>query len=281
MVSKDAVLSLVNVSANEKGAKALINLAIDEIPLLLVKKPKNIVEVLLKFILDKESRIADACCMVLSNLTRSSQNVEKVIDFIEDSSVSYDGIVNVFTKTKYNSHGANLHYLGPVLSNLSQSSRVRRYILDRDKCVIQRLIAFTDFRESLVRRGGVVGRCGCFWGMYFGSKMLSGTLKNCCFDSEHHSWLLSDDVDILPKLLLPLAGNTEYDEEDNDKLPFELQYLPETKEREPDPDIRCFIICLMFLKQKSTFPLFFCFSSDVCTFPLLFCFSLDVCCSKR
>lgn len=59
---------------------------------------------------------------------------------------------------------------------------------------------------------------------------------------EYHNWLLSEEVDILPCLLLPLAGNTEYDEEDNDKLPLELQYLPEDKKREDDPDIRCFNI---------------------------------------
>lgn len=78
-----------------------------------------------------------------------------------------------------------------------------------------------------------------------------GTLRNCCFDVEHHDWLLSDKVDILPRLLLPLAGNTEYDEEDNDKLPLELQYLSEDKEREEDPDIRCGIIIIHFLEDIS------------------------------
>lgn len=45
-------------------------------------------------------------------------------------------------------------------------------------------------------------------------------------------------MDILPRLLLPLAGPEEFDEEDNDKLPLELQYLPSDKNREEDPDIR-------------------------------------------
>jgi hypothetical protein len=49
---------------------------------------------------------------------------------------------------------------------------------------------------------------------------------------------LSDAVDLLPKLLLPLAGPEEFDEEDNDKLPIDLQYLGEEKTREQDPDIR-------------------------------------------
>lgn len=69
-----------------------------------------------------------------------------------------------------------------------------------------------------------------------------GTIKNCCFETEYHKWLLSEDVDMLPKLVLPLADGTEFDEDDNDKLPLELQYLPENKMREDDPDIRYFKI---------------------------------------
>jgi hypothetical protein len=45
-------------------------------------------------------------------------------------------------------------------------------------------------------------------------------------------------VDILPHLLLPLAGPEEFADSEIDKLPPELQYLPEDKQRETDPDIR-------------------------------------------
>jgi hypothetical protein len=55
---------------------------------------------------------------------------------------------------------------------------------------------------------------------------------------ESHDWLLSPEVDILPHLLLPLAGPEEFTDDEMDKLPPELQYLPEDKIREPDPDIR-------------------------------------------
>lgn len=97
--------------------------------------------------------------------------------------------------------------------------------MDRDRSVIQRLLPFTEYADSIVRRGGIVG-----------------TLKNCCFNSEDHEWLLSPEVDILSYLLLPLAGPEEFDDEDNDKLPINLQYLPETKERESDLDIRIMLL---------------------------------------
>lgn len=53
-----------------------------------------------------------------------------------------------------------------------------------------------------------------------------------------HQSLLGEDVDILPSLLLPLAGPEEFPEEVTDKLPEDLQYLPDDKTREEDPDIR-------------------------------------------
>lgn len=109
--------------------------------------------------------------------------------------------------------------------------------MDRDRCVIQRLLPFTEYSDSVIRRGGVIG-----------------TLKNCTFDSENHAWLLSPEVDLLSYLLLPLAGPEEFDDEDNDKLPINLQYLPETKTRESDPDIRLDVqigyVC-MFLYFKN------------------------------
>lgn len=57
-----------------------------------------------------------------------------------------------------------------------------------------------------------------------------------------HQWLLGEDVDILPSLLLPLAGPEEFSEEVTDKLPDDLQYLPDDKTREEDPDIRMMLL---------------------------------------
>ena len=53
-----------------------------------------------------------------------------------------------------------------------------------------------------------------------------------------HDWLLNPDVDLLPALLLPLAGPEQFSEEEIERLPLDLQYLPDDKERESDPDIR-------------------------------------------
>lgn len=60
--------------------------------------------------------------------------------------------------------------------------------------------------------------------------------------SEHHEWLLSDSVDLLPRLLLPLAGPEEFDDDDMERLPDDLQYLPPDKKRLQDPDLRKMLV---------------------------------------
>jgi hypothetical protein len=93
--------------------------------------------------------------------------------------------------------------------------------MDKNQWIFQRLLSFVEYEESTIRRGGIIG-----------------TLRNCCFDIQHHDVLMSPDIDIVSYLLLPLAGPEEFTDEENDKLPIDLQYLPETKKREKDVKIR-------------------------------------------
>ena len=63
------------------------------------------------------------------------------------------------------------------------------------------------------------------------------------FNLDYHEKLLFDeDIDLLTRLLLPLAGPEEFDSDDMEKLPLDLQYLPPDKKREEDPDIRIMIL---------------------------------------
>lgn len=95
--------------------------------------------------MDKNSILADPCCMILSNMTRPRYLVDRVITLIEESCCTWDSIITAFTAKKYNVTGANLHYLGPVFSNLTQSPSVRRYV----KCN-QIYIFFFIFHNSTV-----------------------------------------------------------------------------------------------------------------------------------
>jgi len=96
-----------------------------------------------------------------------------------------------------------------------------RCLMNRDHNIIQSLLPWIESKH-LIRKGGIIG-----------------TLKNCTFELEDHEWLLSPQVDLLPSLLLPLAGPEKFDDEDNAKLPIKLQHLPKMKMRESDSQIRC------------------------------------------
>ena len=49
-------------------------------------------------------------------------------------------------------------------------------------------------------------------------------------------------MDLLPVLLLPLAGPEEFSPDEMDKMPLDLQYLPDDKQREQDPDMRRMLV---------------------------------------
>lgn len=50
--------------------------------------------------------------------------------------------------------------------------------------------------------------------------------------------------------MLPLAGSEEFDEEDNEKLPLDLQYLSDDKKREGDAVIRKILVEALFQVSK-------------------------------
>lgn len=224
-----------------------INLSADETLHQVLVKDIKVLPVLFKRLQDPEYFFSDQICTILSNLTRLDKTCKTVLQVLQEE-LGLAQLVEIFCTEGYNKK-SKLNYLAPLLSNLTQLPEARSYLLDKERCVIQRLLPFTQYQGSVVRRGGVIG-----------------TLRNCCFDHAHHEWLLSDAVDILPFLLLPLAGPEELTEEENDGLPVDLQYLPEDKKREEDPDIRKMLLETLLLltatkpgrqtlKEKSVYPI--------------------------
>lgn len=216
-IRRDAFLVLVNVSATDEGAVAILEA--DKTQLV----SRSVGE-----ILNPTSTLADPCAMILSNISRPRANVEQVIDILESLEHSIDRLLAAFTRKQFNQKNMNLDYIGPIFSNLTQSARGRDIICDPEQNMLIRILPFTNHPDNLIRRGGA-----------------TGILKNVCFDSARHDWLLSESVNVLPFILLPLAGPEEYSEEDNDKFPIELQYLDADKQREPDVDLRNMLLdCL-------------------------------------
>ncbi|XP_018348838.1 PREDICTED: protein HGH1 homolog isoform X2 [Trachymyrmex septentrionalis] len=175
---------------------------------LLLKLPEILIQ-LVTFVQDSCAAISKCAAQILVNITGDESGTNAMLIISESS----------------NSTEINKSDL--VTQEFSQNliKVCLRYFMDRNRCVIQLILPFTEYSDSLIRRGGIVG-----------------TLKNCTFDTENHVWLLSPEIDLLSYLLLPLAGPEEFDDEDMSKLPINLQYLPETKTRETDPDIRLMLL---------------------------------------
>ena len=196
-IRRDVFLVLVNVSANEEGAINIVN--VDD---------RQLIKKSVEEILNENSTLADPCAMFLSNITRPRANLEPVLDVLLSIEHSLERLLTAFTRKQFNKKGMTLDYIGPIFSNLTQSPRGRDIVCDPEHNMLIRILPFTHHPDSVIRKGGA-----------------TGILKNVCFDTSRHDWLLSEDVNVLSFILLPLAGPEEFSEEDNDKFPIELQVM--------------------------------------------------------
>ncbi|GBP39217.1 Protein HGH1 homolog [Eumeta japonica] len=109
-IAKNATVLLVNVTASESGAKDVLKY-----------KPsdhKDVLELLISVVMNPQKVNADAACMMLSNVTRLEDELDACIDVILPH---LNDIINIFVNTDFNKKGCKLHYLAPMLSNLSRS----------------------------------------------------------------------------------------------------------------------------------------------------------------
>ena len=145
LLCRDAHLAVLNASADPALANSII--ALDAIPRLL------------QLVADPEWKESDKVCMILSNITRTevgSVTVSKALtEETSTASVTLYQLVDIFGRIGYNEH-ANYDYLASVFSNISQLHAARLLFLDREKCIVPRLLPYTQ-SKSLIRRGGVVG----------------------------------------------------------------------------------------------------------------------------
>lgn len=92
------------------------------------------------------------------------------------------------------------------------------------------------------------------------------TIRNASFAVEHHTALLDEnDINVLPYILLPLCGPEEFDIDDMEGMPEDIQLLPPTKTREADAHLRETLLeglILLtatrpgrdYLREKKTYP---------------------------
>lgn len=170
--------------------------------------------------------------MLLANLVKSD-NLQSLFTLkrqapksVSTSENAIDQIMDCFVKGAegaLNKH-ANYDYLSYLFADLSQTEKGRAYFLERqdydDVVPITKLTVFTE-HSSVVRRKGV-----------------ASTLKNVAFEVNSHPMLFAEDAaNLLPYLLLPLAGPEELSDEDTADMLPDLQLLPPDKQRDSDNTI--------------------------------------------
>ena len=179
--------------------------------------------------------------MLLSNLAKSNR-MEKLISLkrsapaksVSTSPYALDQIFDCFVKGadgSLNKH-ANFDYLAYLLADLSKYKSGREHFLGKreyDGVVpISKLSVFTEHKSHIRRRG------------------VASTIKNVAFEVDKHPLLLADEtelvcgipgVNLLPYVLLPLAGSGEFSEEESANMLPDLQLLPPEKERDNDNEI--------------------------------------------
>lgn len=147
--------------------------------------------------------------MLLNNLTKSISVIKKLLpeqrtdqSNLPKKTLHLDNLLEVFVRgdsKKFNTN-AEFHFLAGVFANLSVTQDGARFLLGRStvdaSLRLSRIVPYTE-HPNLIRRGGVVS-----------------TIKNCCFYHEaHEEMLTSQELNLLPFVLLPLCGNEEYTDE--------------------------------------------------------------------
>lgn len=172
--------------------------------------------------------------MLLANLAKSD-SLKRIVDLqravpkdVSSSPKALDQLMDCFIKGEgggiNKAADSNYDYLAYFFADISKHEEGRRYFTttqDYDSVIpITKLTVFTE-NKSHIRRKGV-----------------ASTIKNVAFEVPYHSELLSESgVNILPYILLPIAGPEEFNDEESANMLPDLQLLPPDKERDSDPDI--------------------------------------------
>lgn len=200
--------------------------------------------------------------MLLANLSKH-ESLQRILKLslparkdLSPSPLAMDHLLSAFLLGeggKYNK-SSTYEYLAYAFAELAKFPEGRKYFTtpkaeDENRMPLTKVLVFTEHASDVRRRG------------------VANTIKNVCFELDVHKELLStSEANIVPFVLLPLMGSEEYDDEETDGMPEELQLLPPDKEREKDLDIvRTHLDTLLmltatrdgrdFLRQAQVYPI--------------------------
>ncbi|MBA0772946.1 hypothetical protein Gotri_008257, partial [Gossypium trilobum] len=218
-VSEPAAEALVNLSQNAGLAAKMVEMGLIKIAMDMLYKPG--------------SSITRLLVMLLVNLTQLDDGISSLLQIGDDKmrGLYVMKLVRSFCRSSETSASHSFvtplqddpfDHVGSILVNISKKEEGRKMLLDPKRGLLKQIIRQFD-SSSLLRKKGV-----------------SGTIRNCCFEAENQlqNLLLISEF-LWPALLLPVAGNKIYGEQDTSKMPLELgSALSIDREPVKDPEIR-------------------------------------------
>lgn len=208
-VSEPAAQSLVNLSQKSDLAGKMVSMGMVKTCMDVLYKGSNGIERLM--------------VLLLVNLTQLNAGVSSLLQTEDEKmyGLYVMKLVRSFCTTS-EKLGDPFEHAGFILVNISKLGAGRKFLLDTRRGLLKQILRQFD-ATSPIRRKGV-----------------SGTIRNCCFEAETllPNILLASEF-LWPALLLPVAGNKVYKEEDTSKMPQELGIaLSMERELVSDPEIR-------------------------------------------
>ncbi|XP_021299722.1 protein HGH1 homolog isoform X2 [Herrania umbratica] len=206
-VSEPAAEALVNLSQNAELATKMVEMGLVKTAMDLLYKPG--------------SSITRLLVMLLVNLTQLDDGISSLLQIGDEKMQGLYVMKLVRSFCRSSEADDPFDHVGSILVNISKKEAGRKMLLDPKRGLLKQIIRQFDSSSSLRKKG------------------VSGTIRNCCFEAENQlqNLLLISEF-LWPALLLPVAGNKIYSEQDTSKMPLELGSALSI-EREPvkDPEI--------------------------------------------
>ena len=112
---------------------ALVNLSVDETLHHVLLSDQDFLPPLLRNLFDPSFLFSYRVSTILTNLSRHRPSCGPVLQAVQRQEGGLAGLVELFC-SEGPQQAAPLHYLGPLLSNLSQLPETRTFLLDQDRC---------------------------------------------------------------------------------------------------------------------------------------------------
>jgi len=168
--------------------------------------------------------------VLLCNLTREEHGARKLLQ-VGDSLMGYyvTKLIQVYIENDPNKEKDDYQWIGSILINITQLKEGRELLLDKKRQLLKGLVKYTS-HPNFIRRRGILG-----------------TIRNCLFDKNHHTYLIND-LDVITILLDRIRGPEQLKEDELEGMPESLKYVSEDRTR--DPDFECLALavdCLLLL----------------------------------